>query len=441
LFRRVSSRSDAAVAEVDSEKQRMFAIDVVRKLRAAGFEALWAGGCVRDQLLGRQPKDYDVATTARPEQIRQVFGHRRTVAVGAAFGVITVLGPKHAGQLEVATFRQDKSYSDGRHPDAVEFSTPRADAQRRDFTINGLFFDPLDERVIDYVGGQDDLARGIVRAIGEPRARFGEDKLRLLRAVRFTAALAYLLDPATRDAVEAMSAQVTQVSAERIAAEVRLMLIDRHRARAVDLLHEVGLLEAVLPELAVINQADSLTVTGRGAEQAWVTTLNVLDCLDEPSFPLALAALVHGFVSPEGCRDICRRWKLSNRDTRQTTWLVEQHTALVGARHMAWPRLQRLLIAEEIGELLSLSGAIATAGGQSADDVSYCREKLLLPPERLNPPPLVSGDDLIAHGVARGKRYHVLLEAVRDAQLESSIATKAEALELIDRLLGAEPPG
>lgn len=426
--------------EVDPEKQRAFAVDVVRKLRAAGFEALWAGGCVRDQLLGRRPKDYDVATTARPEQIREVFGHRRTVAVGAAFGVIAVQGPKNAGQLDVATFRQDVSYSDGRRPDAVHFSTPEADAQRRDFTINGLFFDPLDDRVIDYVGGQDDLARGIVRAIGEPLARFGEDKLRLLRAVRFSATLQYTLDPATRDAIEAMSAQVTMVSAERIAAEVRSMLVDRHRASAVDLLREVGLLPAILPELAVGEADGALTATGRPASQAWVTALNVLDGLSTPSFALAVAALLHAFVTPDGCREVCQRWKLSNRDLRVAVWLVEQQTALVGARHMAWPRLQRILISDEIHDLLALSAAIAAATGQPADDIEHCRKLLALPPEQLNPPPLVSGDDLIAHGVPRGKQYHTLLEAVRDAQLEGKIHGKADALELVDRLLRNEPP-
>lgn len=426
--------------EVDPEKQRQFAIDVVRKLRAAGFDALWAGGCVRDQLLGRRPKDYDVATTARPEQIRQVFGHRRTVAVGAAFGVIAVLGPKHAGQLDVATFRQDVSYSDGRHPDAVQFSTPEADAQRRDFTINGLFFDPLEDRVIDYVGGQSDLARGIVRAIGEPLARFGEDKLRLLRAVRFSAALEYTLDPATRDAVEAMSAQVIAVSAERIAAEVRLMLLDRHRARAIGLLREVGLLAAVLPEVTWGDSPDVLTATGRPAADAWVATLNVLDGLAEPGFALALAGLLHGFVSPAGVSEVCRRWKLSNRDARVAAWLVEQQKALVGARHMAWPRLQRLLISEDVADLLSLSAAIAAASGQPADDVEHCRRLLELPAERLNPTALITGDDLIAHGVPRGRRYHTLLEAVRDAQLEGRISTRAEALDLVDRLLGEQPP-
>jgi poly(A) polymerase len=423
---------------LDSEKQREFAVDVVRKLRARGFEAFWAGGCVRDQLLGRAPKDFDVATTATPAEIRQVFGTRHTVAVGAAFGVITVVGPKTAGHIEVATFRQDAAYSDGRHPDSVEFSTPQADARRRDFTINGLFYDPLDDRVIDYVDGQDDLARCILRAIGDPRARFSEDKLRLLRAVRFAAALGFTLDPQTREAIEAMAPQITVVSAERIAAEMRLMLVHPSRARAAVLLREVGLLHAILPELAMANEPESLTATGRPADNAWVTALKVLDLLGEPRFPLALAALLLAFVDSPGAFEIGRRWKLSNHEIQDTRWLIENQSALVGARQMAWPKLQRILISVQIDDLLALEQALAQAAGKDSGDLDYCRELLKMPPERLNPAPLVTGDDLIAHGVPRGKQYQSLLEALRDAQLDKRIHTKQEALGLVDQLLRRE---
>jgi tRNA nucleotidyltransferase/poly(A) polymerase len=189
------------------QEQRRFAVEVVRKLRNAGFEAFWAGGCVRDKLLGRTPKDYDVATNATPPQIRELFGRRRTLAIGAAFGVITVIGPKSAGMIEVATFREDAAYSDGRHPDHVTFSSAREDAARRDFTINGLFYDPLDDRVIDFVGGQEDLALRRIRAIGNPRERIAEDKLRLLRAVRFSATFDFALEEGTRAAIREMADQ------------------------------------------------------------------------------------------------------------------------------------------------------------------------------------------------------------------------------------------
>jgi poly(A) polymerase len=185
------------MSSIDPQQARDFAVDVVKKLREADFCALWAGGCVRDQLLGRRPKDYDVATDATPDQIRSVFGHRRTLAIGQVFGVITVLGTKRTGQIEVATFRRDATYSDGRHPDQVTFCDAREDALRRDFTINGLFYDPIEDRIIDYVGGQEDLKRRLVRAIGDPAARLAEDKLRMLRAVRIAADFAFDLDPET----------------------------------------------------------------------------------------------------------------------------------------------------------------------------------------------------------------------------------------------------
>ena len=218
-------------------------------MREAGFEAYWAGGCVRDQLLGRTPKDYDVATNATPQQIREIFGRRRTLAIGASFGVITVIGPKTAGMIEVATFRKDAAYSDGRHPDHVTFSSAKEDAARGDFTINGLFLDPLEDRVIDYVGGQEDLARRRIRAIGNPRERIAEDKLRLLRAVRFSAAFDFALEEETRAAIGEMAGQIGEVSPERIAMEMRRMLVDPSRVAAVRLLIETNLAAAVLPEI------------------------------------------------------------------------------------------------------------------------------------------------------------------------------------------------
>src|SRR5436190_4202816 len=234
----------------DPVRQRAFALEIAQKLRGAGFEALWAGGCVRDELLGLVPKDYDVATSATPDQIRNLFGHRRTLPIGASFGVITVLGPREAGQIEVATFRTDAAYSDGRHPDAVTFTTAEHDAQRRDFTINGLFYDPIAEKVVDYVGGQNDLQARIVRAIGDPRSRLSEDKLRLLRAVRFAATFNFAIDSETLAAIQDMAPEINTVSPERIGMEIRRMLIDPNRAQALSLLLETKLLAHVLPEVA-----------------------------------------------------------------------------------------------------------------------------------------------------------------------------------------------
>jgi poly(A) polymerase len=412
---------------------------VVRTLRSHGYEAYWAGGCVRDRLLGRLPKDYDVATTARPDEIREVFSRKRTVPIGAQFGVITVVGPKPAGQIEVATFREDASYSDGRRPDSVEFSTPEADAHRRDFTINGLFYDPLEDRVIDYVGGVDDLGRGIVRAIGEPRARFEEDKLRLLRAVRFTATFDFALDVPTREAIEHMASQIGVVSVERIAEEMRRMLMHESRAKAVDLLHDVELLQQILPELNSANDADATTAVGLRGDAAWLAALATLNLLSEPPFPLALAALLVPFADSAAVKEVAARWKLSNQETRSFCWLVEQQSALVGAERMAWSRLQPLLVHDDAEHLIALHAALAEvqAGGPTASrvDLARCRQMLARPALELNPPPLVTGDDLIVLGIPRGKAYQRLLQAARDAQLDGLIQTKAKALELVKRLL------
>jgi poly(A) polymerase len=417
------------------EQQRRLAADVVRRLRDAGFLAYWAGGCVRDRLLGRTPKDYDVATDATPPEIRRIFGLRRTLALGAAFGVITVLGPRRAGQIEVATFRRDAAYSDGRHPDSVSFSTAEEDASRRDFTINGLFYDPIREEVIDFVGGQEDLERRVIRAIGDARQRFGEDKLRMLRAVRFTAAFDFTLDEATLAAIQEMAGQIPVVSPERIAAEMRLILVDRSRSTAIRLLLETGLAAVVLPEVVPADP--------RGHKRL-EETLCVLERLRRPRFALALAALLHRHVDKPQALDVCRRWRLSNHETRRVGWLVEHRAALGGAPSRRWSTVQRLLVAKGIDDLLKLNEAAASAGcgDVSTAEVGWCRAKLAQPREVFNPPPLLTGDDLIRHGVPAGPAYRVLLERVRNAQLDEQIRTQADALELVDRLLEeAESPG
>jgi tRNA nucleotidyltransferase/poly(A) polymerase len=401
-------------------KQRQFAIEVVEELRHRGFTAYWAGGCVRDHLLGRTPWDYDVATDAKPDEIRHIFGRRRTLTIGAAFGVIAVLGPREAGQVEVTTFRRDAAYLDGRHPESVSFSSPEEDAQRRDFTINGMFFDPLADEVIDFVGGSEDVRAGIVRAIGQPRERFGEDKLRLLRGVRFAAIFGFKLDSATETAIHEMAPQVTVVSPERIAIEMEIMLLDANRARAVRLLDATGLLAAVLPEV----------VRGDPLEQ----TLLLLDRLNEPTLPLALAALLHTVGKPDVAFEVGRRWRLPTRVFERASWLLENWSALAGAQTMRWSRLQPLLIHEGIGELLDMHEALAALGAVEQADVAFCRHRLALPPHKLNPPPLITGNDLVTLGIPRGKIYGALLEKVRDAQLDSELHTPDDAVRLAETL-------
>ncbi len=437
--------------------EREFAIDVVRRLRGADHEALWAGGCVRDELLNLTPKDYDVATSARPEQVRGLFRH--TVAVGESFGVIDVLGPHtDAGRLvvQVATFRTDVHYADGRHPDAVIFSTPQEDAQRRDFTINGMFFDPLENRLIDYVSGQDDLCARRLRAIGEPRLRFTEDKLRLLRAVRMAARFGLTIEPLTAAAIRDMAGQIGVVSAERIADELRKMLVARWRAEAMRLFFDLGLAKAVMPELVPMKglpQGLPAAPTG----DLWEHVLRVLDLLgDGVSFPLGLAALLHDVGKPRTAGRtaerytfyghehvgkgmalaICEHLKLSNDETQHVVWLVEKHQILADARQMRASKLKTLLNHPGIRELLHLHRADALASHHSLDHVEYC-EQLLREwgVDVLNPGQLLTGDDLLKMSLKQGPIFKHLLDAVREAQLDETIKTHQEARDLAVKLL------
>jgi tRNA nucleotidyltransferase/poly(A) polymerase len=413
---------------------REFAIDVVRRLRAAGFEALLAGGCVRDQLLGIEPKDYDVATSAEPEAIRQVFGPRRTLAIGASFGVITVIGPKGAGQIDVATFRRDATYSDGRHPDSVSFTTAEQDALRRDFTINGLFFDPVQNQVIDYVGGQDDLRLGVIRAIGDSRQRIAEDKLRMLRAVRFAARFDFALDPPTLSAIQQQAHELVIVSAERIAAEMRHILTHDSRTRGVQLLHTAGLLEVMLPESASLGP-DELWSRQAQADTPWRRTLHILARLERPTFAVALAALLREMntvdCAPEELpRRVGGRWRLSTDELDGASWFLGQELPIRQASRTPWPKLQRILVAPRTEELLCYAQAAAEVIDGNATEIALCRAKLALPANELNPPPLITGEDLKQLGIPPGPVYRPILDSVRDAQLERRIATRDEALLL-----------
>ncbi|MBN1396065.1 MAG: CCA tRNA nucleotidyltransferase [Pirellulales bacterium] len=403
------------------EEQRRFAVEVVRRLRRAGFEAYWAGGCVRDQLLGRTPADYDVATDAEPEQVRELFGRRRTLAIGAAFGVITVRGPRGAGMIEVATFRRDSEYSDGRHPDSVSFSSAAEDASRRDFTINGLFYDPIEERVIDFVDGRRDIAVRVVRAIGSARERFAEDKLRMLRAVRFAAAFDFALDEEARAAIAEMAGEIRAVSPERIAVEMRRLLADVNRASAVRLLLDTGLAAAILPEIVPGDEEQRQRFDGT---LAWLDRLGE-DC----GFAAAMAALLANRVDSDGAAEIGRRWRLSNDERQRICRLIEHRDALLTADSMRWSKLQPLLISEGIGDLLRLT---ETASAKGMEAAAHCRKLLEQPRELLDPPPLLTGDDLLARGIPPGPRYKTILQRIRDAQLDGEIETFEEAIGIVE---------
>ena len=409
-------------------QQRDFARKVVQQLREAGHEALWAGGCVRDELLGTVPKDFDVATSARPEQVRELFGRRRTLAIGQSFGVISVLGGKGLDPIEVATFRSDGAYLDGRHPTEVHFTTAQEDAQRRDFTINGLFYDPIDDRLIDYVDGEQDLRQGLIRAIGDPAQRFSEDKLRMLRAVRFATTFEFDLDNATVAAIRAMAEQVKVVSAERIGMELRKVLQHHNRARGVKLLHESLLLRPLFPTVAEVAEND---------DAEWQALLDCLSRIGRESAPVALAASLRHANSPALVRERGRDFRFTNKEIDRAAWLIEKLNVVERATDLPWPTLQRVLVHDGAAELLALATA---CWGPTHEGVALCRQRLALPTAELNPPPLVTGDDLVAHGLRPGKHFGELLDHVRDAQLENQIADQQEALRLVDEWLHQHPP-
>ena len=425
-------------------------METVRTLRQEGFQALWAGGCVRDQLLGKSPKDYDIASTATPDDVIRIFG-RRTVAVGASFGVVMVLGPcKSAGQIEVATFRSDGEYLDGRRPSSVQFCRPEEDANRRDFTINGMFFDPIDGTLIDYVGGQDDLAAGIVRAIGDPIARFTEDKLRMLRAVRFTATFGFALDTATAAAVHQLREQICQVSEERITQELKRMLSHSTRERSFRLLHSTGLMAEVLPELFrptcyVTGGSVSAGIQPSGSAMqasAWTPAAPQLQHLEsdefEPAFALILRPLHDPCAagkSPAAIESVCRRLKLSNEETECVCWLVESLPVLDNIRSRPLHVRKPLLAHPHAERLFRISAAIAAAENRPAIDVEFCREYIsTVNPEDLSPPPLVNGQDLIAANVPQGPAFRILLTAIRNEQLDEILTTRSAALNRLREL-------
>ncbi len=416
-------------------KMRQFAVEVVGRLRGKGHEALWAGGCVRDQLLGLTPKDYDVATSAHPEEIRDLFGHKRTLPIGAAFGVISVLGPKGAGHIEVATFRRDAEYLDGRHPSGVTFTNAEEDAKRRDFTINGIFYDPLVEKVIDYVGGQQDLENKLVRAIGNPRQRFAEDKLRMLRAVRFASTFDFALDPETLAAVQQQADDLTVVSVERIAAELRRMLVHPRRRRAMELLRGARLLEVVLPEVA----SQAITPSEDAPQHTWENKLAILDRLPGATFSVALAAVLRDLSSPdeprlELARQICWGLSLSNEESDGVQKLLREEPLIRSAHAVPWPRMQRILTAPRVAELLDYAEAVAAVLDGTTSAVDHCRQLLLLPADQLDPPPLINGEDLKRAGIPPGPKYKTILDSVRDAQLEGKVASYGSAMALAQQL-------
>jgi len=453
------------------------ALRIVQTLRARKFEAYLAGGCVRDLLLGREPADYDVATSATPDVVLDMFP--RTFAVGAHFGVVLVAPEiKDAGFVtEVATFRSDLAYSDGRHPDAVRYTTSaEEDVQRRDFTINGLLLDPpcidplrparrgslLDEcvrdpkllrsAVIDCVGGLADLDAGVVRAIGRPKLRFEEDHLRMLRAVRFAARFGFELDPETQRAIRSLARRIHAVSRERVRDELTKMLTEGHARRAFELLDETGLLAEVLPkiqDMKGVEQPPQFHPEG----DVWIHTLMLIEQLPPGcSMTLAWGALLHDVGKPPTFRrapdrirfdghveigvamaaEICRGFRFSNEETRQVLALVENHMRFMDAPRMKASTLKRFFRLDRFDEHLALHRMDCLAASGNLEHWEFVRERFSsMPEEAVRPQPLITGRELIAAGYAPGAGFREMLRAAEDAQLEGTVTTAEEALQLV----------
>jgi poly(A) polymerase len=451
----------ATPMDLTSDKARE-ATRIVRGLRERGYSAHLVGGCVRDLLLNREPADYDVATSATPQEVMSIFP--RTFAVGAQFGVVLVPvyrdsrdGARDNYTIEVATYRSDGLYTDGRHPDQVQFSAdPRIDVQRRDFTINGLLLDPLAPQVLDYVGGQADLKQGIIRAIGAPHRRFAEDKLRMLRAVRFAARFGYAIDPQTFSAIRELAPQIHQVSHERIRDEILKMLTEGHARRAFELLDETGLLVEVLPEvkrMQGVEQPPQFHPEG----DVWVHTLMLLEGLPAgTSKTLALGVLLHDIgkpptfrVAPDRIRfdqhaevgtkmaeEICRRFHLPNEATHQVCALVANHMRFGDVMRMKESTLKRFFRLPRFEEHLELHRLDCLSSHRDLYLYEFAREKFhAMPAQQIRPEPLITGNDLIAAGYTPGPKFKELLTAVEDAQLEGAIASKEEALSLVKSMM------
>jgi poly(A) polymerase len=422
---------------------------VVDKLRARGFQALYAGGCVRDTLLGVDPHDYDVATSAKPEEVEALFP--RTVPVGAQFGVILVL--EQGQEIQVATFRGDGFYRDGRHPESVTYTDAEGDARRRDFTVNGLFYDPLTSEVLDFVGGREDLKAGILRAIGTPSERFSEDKLRLLRAVRFATTLGFTIDPETWKAVQERAPEILAVSAERIREELCKILLSPNRVRGFDLLDESGLLHEILPEMEPLKGCDQPPEFHPEGDVFVHTRLMLTLLKPDASLPLVLSVLFHDLgkpatrvvdetgrirfnghegVSSEISLKIMHRLRFSNEMIDAVLPAVRLHMSFKDVPNMRVATLKRMMARPTFEEELELHRVDCLSSHGMLDNHAMLitkREEFGRAP--LIPVPLVTGHDLIALGWKPGKKFADVLQTVQTRQLEGTLTSREEALDWI----------
>ncbi len=416
------------------------------RLSAAGHVAYFAGGCVRDLLRGLPPKDIDIATDARPEEVQKIFP--RTYAVGAAFGVIVVV--ENGAQFEVATFRSDGAYLDGRRPTQVHFSSAEEDARRRDFTINGMFFDPAAEKVIDFVGGRGDLEAKLVRAIGEPAQRFSEDRLRLLRAVRFATLLEFEIDPATSAALQDQAGEINQISEERIRDELNKIFLSPERVRGWDLLDRSGLLTAVLPELAPMKGCEQPPQFHPEGDVFQHTRIMLEMLPRDVSLPLVWSVILHDVGKPptasvdetgrirfnahdrigaEMTERIMGRLRFSRAEIDATVEMVRQHMVFKDVPQMRLAKLKRFMARPTFGDEMELHRVDCGSSHAMLDNYEFLQRKQEeFAHEPIIPPPLVNGNDLIALGLKPGPRFKEILGEVETRQLEGALREREEAL-------------
>ena len=424
---------------------------IVRRLREAGHEAFFAGGCVRDSLMGKMPHDFDIATSARPEQVQALFP--RTIAVGAQFGVVLVV--EEGRDYQVATFRSDGTYLDGRRPRSVSFTSPEGDANRRDFTINGLFYDPIEEKVLDFVGGREDLETHTLRAIGNPAERFAEDKLRLLRAVRLASMLDFTIEVNTWNALCAGAATIHDVSAERIRDELVKIFASPQRLRGFDLLDASGLLEEILPEILPLKGCEQPPDFHPEGDVFVHTRLMLALLPKDASVPLVLATLFHDLgkpptmerdhtgrirfnghesISAQMTEKIMRRLRFSNEEIEAIAAMVQNHMVFKDVQNMRVSRLKRFLARPTFDDELELHRADCLASHGNLDNYEFLkRRREDFASEPLIPAPLLTGHDLIALGWKPGPKFKTVLEAVQVRQLEGILRTRAQAISWVEK--------
>ncbi len=407
---------------------RQAAWEVTARLQSKNFEAYWAGGCVRDQLLRVEPKDYDVATNAKPHEIRALFP--RSQSVGAAFGV--VIAHVHGHTIEVATFRTDGVYSDGRRPDSIQFATAKDDAQRRDFTINGMFFNPINGELVDYVGGQKDVSQKLIRAIGDPHARFGEDHLRMMRAIRFAARFGFDIESATFAAIRNQHEKIKLISRERIGLELKGILATAHRVRGMALLAKSGLLSDIWPdELSIASHPDTPDVPS-ALREGWLANLPPI-----AAFEIALAALVHDLSRDGGLtREFWPRLQshlmLSNDEIGAAAWINRHMEDLQRWCELSRSELKRMMSNARFPLLKELFFCV--------HDDAYLQAHLAdLQAEGVRPEPFVTGEDLISLGATPGPGFKQWLNILYDMQLANEFADKKEALTHARALVESSP--